>query len=122
MTFEATYTAVVDLQSRYAITLDRGDADGLRACFTDDAVLSVDGEVRAEGGDAIAERLLARAPAGVMHLTLNTTVDGTRATSYFLLLEGGALTAAGDYSDEVELDPDGRARFRARDVTYRWRS
>ena len=125
---DAHYAAVADVQARYAISLDHGDAGTLRDCFTADAVLSVDGTAVATGAEAIVARLTGRAPAGIMHLsfppTLGPGADPVPATSYFLLVDTntGTTTGAGEYADEVRLDGNGRARFARRDVRYRWKA
>jgi hypothetical protein len=127
-TTEAIYSAVLDLQARYAITLDHQDGGGLEQCFVEDATLAVGGIVQERGAAAIAQRLVSRSSASVMHLSFVTTVrqvagDTAHATSYFALVDtaDGETTALGEYVDEIDLDHEGCARFRAREVTYRWR-
>ena len=127
-TTDPIYSAVLDLQARYAITLDHQDAEGLEQCFAEDATLAVGGIVQERGAAAIAQRLVTRSSASVMHLSFGTTVKQVdegiaQAMSYFALVDtaDGATTALGEYLDEIDFDREGRARFRVREVTYRWR-
>jgi hypothetical protein len=125
------YAAVADLHARYSIALDRRQPEALLRCFVDEAVLRVGGRDAASSGQAIASRLLERAPVGVVHSVSTITVapahdDGAgrwSSTAYFQLhdAETGTLTGLGSYDDDIEIT-DGTARYVARNVAYLWRS
>jgi hypothetical protein len=118
---------IADLHSRYSHALDTGDASRLAGCFREEADLVVGGVVIATGATVIAERLVSRAPAGILHLvsTATAAADADRrwkSEAYFQLYSSatGQMTAIGRYDDVVEIDADG-ARYASRGVEYLWR-
>lgn len=130
MTFDPdVYAAACDLHARYSISLDRRDLAPLVRCFADDAVLRVGGVDVERGGRAIAERLVDRAPTGIVHSVSTITVETdaesriTHGRAYFQLHDAmsGELTGLGSYDDVIAV-VDGVACYLLREVTYLWRS
>jgi ketosteroid isomerase-like protein len=119
-----------DLGHRFADACNRGDVDGFRALWDDDAVWVIDDpmNVRAEGAEAIAATL---AELGAMwdwfvqmpHAPV-ITVDGDRATSRWTVSEHAANSAErrsyfnyARYDDELARTPGGW-RYTSRRYRY----
>lgn len=119
------YVGVPDLLARYALSMDDRRLDDCLALFTDDAALTVNGNLT-EGKAAIRDwmQTLAANPAG-KHLTTNVAVTphgADRATSVadLAFLRRGddgrwALYMAGRYEDDIVLR-DREWRFARRDI------
>ncbi len=119
-------TQIRELTARYNRCFDDGDPDGFAATFTEDGVMEVEGTFRVDGRAALAE-MVRRTPYGVVHVTVDATVevDGDTAVQDVKLLvlarpgpeaAAGAkskLTNSGRYHDELVRTPDGW-RFRHR--------
>lgn len=115
--------AIEDLFTRYAWALDKGDVEGIIACFTDDAVLESPVLGRFAGAAAVREfaEKNARqnaAPGAIMrHVMTNirADVEGDRATAQCYLIN--YLTRAG----KTELLAPGEYDCRLERVAGAWR-
>jgi len=119
-----------ELTARYNRCFDDGDPDGFAATFLEDGVMEVAGGPSTSGRAALAE-MVRRTPYGVVHVTVDATVevDGDRAVQDVTVLvlarpaPGAArdsrftrLHRSGRYHDEVVRTADGW-RFARRTVT-----
>ena len=126
--------AVEDVVTAYATCLDARDWQGLRACFTDDAVADYGTAGHFEGADTIVAGC--REPLsgldGSQHLlgTIRVRVDGDRATAtsyvhaqHVLANDQGESLAvmAGTYTQQLVRTPDGW-RIEALSYDSSWRS
>lgn len=114
-------TQIRELTARYNRSFDDGDPEAFAATFTEDGTMEVAGGPCTSGREALAE-MCRRVPYGVVHVTVDATVDvdGDRAVQDVTLLvlarpRGGAdtevrhprLQASGRYHDELVRTADG---------------
>jgi len=120
---------IEELTAQYNRCFDDGDPEAFAATFTEEGVMEVDGGFTVSGRAALAD-MCRRTPYGVVHVTVDTTVEvhGDVATQYVTVLvlarpgpdaEPGArrstIQRTGRYSDELVRTPEGW-RFARRSV------
>ena len=128
-------TLIRNLYSRYAHTLDGGDAAGFADCFTEDAGFHPNtgpfqpDRGRFSGREAIASFVGATGENRPRHLVLNLWIDvrsedTAHATALFMLMDTttGDLRALGEYSDDLQRGHDGAWRFSEKRVRFVWQS
>ena len=127
-------TLIRNLYSRYAHSLDDGDAAGFVDCFTEDAgfhpntgPLQPD-RGRFSGHDAIQGFVGATGKNRPRHLVLNLWIDvrdemRATAVALFMLMDTGSgdIEALGRYDDELRRDAD-VWRFAEKRVQFVWQS
>jgi len=126
MTIAATELAGIQhLQARYGHLVDAADWDGLRACFTDDAVLDLSsyGMDTLRGIDAVMRFYTDVDHPAAHHLTnVDPWRDGAtvRCRTKWMTTQVDGRAAGGDYVD-VLVAGLGGWRIQERVVVPRWR-
>src|SRR4051794_12323358 len=121
--------AVRDTITRYNAAGDRGDLDGLAACFQPDGTLAIRGQAPYVGRAAIVAGLstvgqpldgaVDRTPIGYLHHSVTTlhfvsiAPDEVRTTAYFSVLTRMGLDHWGRYRDRL-VPAEGGWRFAIR--------
>lgn len=131
----AAQTLIRNLYSRYAHSLDDGDAAAFAGCFTPDAGFWPNtgpfqpDRGRFVGGEAIAGFVNVTGTDRPRHLILNLLIDVSSgstatATALFLLMDTstGDLRALGQYTDDIVRDDTGSWLLAEKRVRFIWQS
>lgn len=121
-----------ELTARYNRCFDSGDADGFAATFVEDGVMEIAGGPSYAGREALAE-MCRRTPSGIMHVTVDATVEvaGTHATQLVNVLVLGRpasrstrpdLRSTGHYVDDLVRTEEGWRFARRRAHLDGWTS
>jgi uncharacterized protein (TIGR02246 family) len=106
-----------ELTARYNRCFDGGDPEEYAATFTEDGVMEVAGGPSTRGRHDLAE-MCRRVPRGIMHVTVDATVevDGDSAKQHVALVviaraarreDKPTLMSTGRYEDDLVRTPDG---------------
>jgi uncharacterized protein (TIGR02246 family) len=119
-----------ELTARYNRCFDDGDPDGYADTFTEDGVMEVAGGPSTSGRNDLAE-MCRKIPWGVMHVTVDATVDvdGDSAKQHVALVvirragrpqDKPQITSTGRYEDDLVRTPDGWRFARRRCTLDGW--
>lgn len=120
-------TDITQLYARYSFSIDTGDLESLRDCFTADGRMEITGGPAFAGAEGLAKVIAGRTAESPRHENSNVLVDlagdaGAAGRAYFVLRStDGRPAATGHYLDRLVRTEAGW-RFASRQITFTWRA